>query len=158
MKDSKLQEKPSALKREHPSSSSKDDIFTQLDPDSESGSGSTTQDFLYKICFLFLNASLSRLFFQCLLTVPEGWTAAAPPAAAAALPSSTAYRIPVQNRIQERAALFLKNISTLETGSWQCWGSVSAGSAFGPPGSGSMSQRSGSGSFPFLINVLSGLK
>jgi hypothetical protein len=33
---------------------------------------------------------------------------------------------------------------------------------FGPPGSGSISQRfgsgSGSGSFPFLINVLSGLK
>ncbi len=29
---------------------------------------------------------------------------------------------------------------------------------FGPPGSGSTSPRYGSGSFPFLINVLSGLK
>jgi hypothetical protein len=29
---------------------------------------------------------------------------------------------------------------------------------FGPPGSGSLSQRSRSGSFPFLIKVLSGLK
>ncbi len=29
---------------------------------------------------------------------------------------------------------------------------------FGPPGSGSISQRCGSGSFPFFINVLSGLK
>jgi hypothetical protein len=29
---------------------------------------------------------------------------------------------------------------------------------FGPPGSGSVSQRYGSGSFPFLINVLIGLK
>jgi hypothetical protein len=29
---------------------------------------------------------------------------------------------------------------------------------FGPPRSGSISQRYGSGSFPFLINVLSGLK
>ncbi len=28
---------------------------------------------------------------------------------------------------------------------------------FGPPGSGSISQRYGSGSFPFLIKVLSGL-
>jgi hypothetical protein len=29
---------------------------------------------------------------------------------------------------------------------------------FGPPGSGSISQRHGSKSFPFLIKVLSGLK
>jgi hypothetical protein len=29
---------------------------------------------------------------------------------------------------------------------------------FGPPGSGSTSQRYGSGSFPFLIKVLSGWK
>ncbi len=29
---------------------------------------------------------------------------------------------------------------------------------FGPPGSGSISQRYGSGSFSFLVNVLSGLK
>ncbi len=29
---------------------------------------------------------------------------------------------------------------------------------FGPPGSGSITQMYGSGSFPFLINVLSGLK
>jgi hypothetical protein len=29
---------------------------------------------------------------------------------------------------------------------------------FGPPGSGSISQRYGSGSFPFLIKVLNGLK
>ncbi len=36
----------------------------------------------------------------------------------------------------------------------------SVGDVFGPPGSGSISQRygSGSGSFPFLKNVLSGLK
>ncbi len=54
--------------------------------------------------------------FQRLFTVPEGWTATASWAAAAALPSSstaalpsssTAYWIPVQNRIKERATLSL---------------------------------------------------
>jgi hypothetical protein len=34
--------------------------------------------------------------------------------------------------------------------------SVEDPDVFGPPGSGSISQRFGSGSFPFLINVLSG--
>jgi hypothetical protein len=38
-------------------------------------------------------------------------------------------------------------------------GSVGDPHVFGPPGSGSIRRRgSGSGSFPFLINVLSGLK
>jgi len=41
----------------------------------------------------------------------------------------------------------------------QCWGSRSSGLAcFGPPGSGSISERYASGSFPFLIKVLSGQK
>ena len=50
----------------------------------------------------------------------------------------------------------VKNIGKMT----QCWGSGT--SYFWPPGSGSISQRfeseSGSGSFPFLIKVLSGLK
>jgi hypothetical protein len=39
---------------------------------------------------------------------------------------------------------------------WQCWWSGSA--CFRPTGSGSISQRYGSGSLPFLIKVLIGLK
>jgi hypothetical protein len=44
--------------------------------------------------------------------------------------------------------------------SWIATGSVRDPDphVFGPPGSGSISQRYGPGSFPFLINVLSGLK
>ncbi len=51
---------------------------------------------------------------------------------------------------QRSGGLYLENSHPAR----QCWGS----GCFGPPGSGSVGQMSGSVSFPFLINVLSGLK
>jgi hypothetical protein len=58
--------------------------------------------------------------------------------------------------IKEIRLLFTTEISTKVIAKSSVWDPDP--DVFGPPGSGSISQRFGSGSFPFLIQVLNGLK
>jgi hypothetical protein len=62
-------------------------------------------------------------------------------------------------KLFRKQLVILKIVPKASYDVYQCWGSgTGSGSAcFWTSGSGSISQRYGSGSFPFLINVLSGL-